>query len=224
MLIVLFMHRMDPNLNDWLDMFFQTNSELLNVASTPYTCPSLATPSQTTQPTTSHPVEPCTNEPEDHDESDDHDENDDYLANPVPENEHVGVDDELMYSSSSKTIPEEREFEAILEEMESKSGSESDTDYEEADGLIGKDPLPTVGIISYDKENPPMTVGSLYHDIKEFKLALCQHAIIKEFEFNTEKRDPRRVRVYCSKKVEDKCKWRIHASTMKDDKTIKVYC
>jgi hypothetical protein len=138
-------------------------------------CPSLTTGSQSTQPTTGHHVEPFTNEPEDHDESDDRDDNDDYLANLVPENEHVGVDDELMYLSSSKKIPEDRESELILEEIESESesGSDSVTDYEEADGLIGKDPLPTVGIISSDKENPPMTVGSLYPDIKEFRLVLC---------------------------------------------------
>lgn len=75
---------------------------------------------------------------------------------------------------------------------------------------------------SYDKEDPPMVVGSTHVDMKQFKLALSQHAIKHGFEFDTEKSDPRRMRVYCSRKVEEGCRWRLHASTMADKVTVKV--
>jgi hypothetical protein len=104
---------------------------------------------------------------------------------------------------------------------DSQSDSESDVEYEEEDGLIGQDPLPPVPIVAYDRDDPPMSVGSLYPNMAEFRLALSQHAIKYEFEFNIEKSDPDRMRVYCSRKKEDKCRWRLHASTL-DGVTIKV--
>ncbi|XP_066320176.1 uncharacterized protein [Miscanthus floridulus] len=58
--------------------------------------------------------------------------------------------------------------------------------------------------------------------MREFRIALSQHAIKHEFEFNIEKSDPGRVRAYCSKKKDEGCRWRLHASTMKDNITIKV--
>ena len=67
-----------------------------------------------------------------------------------------------------------------------------------------------------------MSVGSLYPNIAEFRLALSQHAIKNEFEYNIEKSDPERLRAYCSKKEEEGCKWRLHASTYRDGVTIKV--
>ena len=66
-----------------------------------------------------------------------------------------------------------------------------------------------------------MSVGSVYPNMKQFKLALNQHAIKHEFEYLTEKSDPGRVRAYCSKKVQEGCRWRLHART-KEDKSLKV--
>jgi hypothetical protein len=56
----------------------------------------------------------------------------------------------------------------------------------------------------------------------EFRLALSQNVIKHEFEFNIEKSDPGRVRVYCSRKKDEGRRWRLHARTMKDKITIKV--
>ena len=76
--------------------------------------------------------------------------------------------------------------------------------------------------VAYDPNDPPMSVGSLYPNISQFRLALFQHAIKNEFEYNTEKSDPERLRAYCSKKEEEGCRWRLHASTYRDGVTIKV--
>ena len=45
-------------------------------------------------------------------------------------------------------------------------------------------------IVAYDRDDPPMSVGSLYPNIVQFRLALSQHATKNEFEYNTEKSDP----------------------------------
>jgi hypothetical protein len=50
------------------------------------------------------------------------------------------------------------------------------------------------------------------------------HAIKHEFEYNTEKNDPERIRVYCSKKVEEGCRWRLRAKTMDDEVTVQISC
>lgn len=121
----------------------------------------------------------------------------------------MGVDDEDLYLPIPK---------GVGEESDSESDSFSDEEYEEEDELIWEDPLPPVPIVAYDREDPPMSVGSIYPNIQEFKLALSQHAIKNEFEYNTKKSDPGRMRAYCSRKVAEKCKWRLHASTIKTKK------
>ena len=152
--------------------------------------------------------QPSTNEPADDDILAD----DGILANPKPHNEHVGIDDEAEYLTHGKSGP------AHIE----SSDSESDEEYEEEDGLVGKDPLPPTSVLAYDKNNPPMCVGSIYPNMREFRLALSQNAIKYEFEFNIEKSDPERVRVYCSRKKDEGCRWRLHARTMKGNITMKV--
>jgi hypothetical protein len=113
-----------------------------------------------------------------------------YLGNPLPENKHVGVDEETIY----------------LDKEEENSDSEKEEDlnscseFEEEPLLIGKDSLPDHVNVDYDKKNPPMIVGSTYANMEEFKLALAQHAIKNEFEYQWEKSDPSRYRAYCSRK------------------------
>jgi hypothetical protein len=68
-----------------------------------------------------------------------------------------------------------------------------------------------------------MTVGSVYRDMNAFKLALPSHAVKHEFQYDIEKSDTGRYKVYCCGSTEG-CRWRIHASTMKGDKSIKVIC
>ena len=67
-----------------------------------------------------------------------------------------------------------------------------------------------------------MTVGSRYPNMDEFKLAIRQHAVKRDFEFDTEKSGPRRFTSHCKRKDEDGCPWRIHASTMDDMCTIVI--
>jgi len=98
---------------------------------------------------------------------------------------------------------------------------ESEYDPQEEDGLVGNDPVPPL-VVSYDKENPPMAVGSTYTNMAEFKLALSYYAIKHEFEYDTEKSDPERMILHCSRKLKYGCRWRLYAATMDDKMSIQV--
>ena len=167
------------------------------------------------------------------------DSEDAYLRNPQPENEHVGVDDEGMYNEPVHGLDlvvysaKDKDKQYVLveddeDEVESgselgKSGSESESEIEEAEDLVGDDnEKGHVLDTEYDKEDPPMTEGTTYPNMATFKLALSQHAIKNEFEYRTVKSAPKRFTGIWSRKNEDKCPWRIHASTTKDKQTIMV--
>ena len=68
-----------------------------------------------------------------------------------------------------------------ISDSEWESDSDDDDDYEEdeADEMVkDKVPLSNPEIV-YDKNDPPMTVDSIYENMSYFKLALATHAIRK---------------------------------------------
>ncbi|CAO2172944.1 unnamed protein product [Urochloa humidicola] len=165
---------------------------------------------------------------------------DTYLQNPLPKNEHVGVDEEVIYLtnepvdaivfagehihqdkfSAAEEQAEDEDEEDEDEEGEDGSDSEGDEQFiAEEEGVDEPDQIP---IAQYDPDDPPMIVGSTYPNMKEFKLALSSHGIKNEFEYNIEKSTKFRFRGYCSRKSKDNCPWRIYASTMEDTHTVKV--
>jgi hypothetical protein len=124
---------------------------------------------------------------------------DDYLRNPLSENEHVGVDEEIIYldtvSVNAVDVPgcsEKGKEKAVAEdglEDESENGSENEFEDEDELEAAEDEPYEEVNhhpIADFDEEDPPMELGTTYHNMYVFKLALCQHAIKHEFEFNTE--------------------------------------
>nr|XP_045085045.1 uncharacterized protein LOC109761194 [Aegilops tauschii subsp. strangulata] len=103
--------------------------------------------------------------------------------------------------------------------LDHESEDESDEEVEEDEEVHEAELAPH---LEYDKLDLPMIEGRKYPNMAEFKLALSQHAIKHEFEFNTEKSAPHRSRAYCSRRDEDKCPWTIYASTMEDGCTVMV--
>ncbi|XP_037482216.1 uncharacterized protein LOC119360839 [Triticum dicoccoides] len=157
---------------------------------------------------------------------------DSYLCNPIPQNEHVGIDEEKMYLEKEPIPPKlvlfsgkEKDKTNVSEDESedgSKDGSEDGSEEEpevEEEELHELDHAPN---IEYDQQDPPMTVGSTYPNMEVFKLALSQHAVKRDFEYNTEKSTQRRLRAYCKRRDEDDCPWRIHASTTADRRTVMV--
>jgi hypothetical protein len=88
-----------------------------------------------------------------------------------------------------------------------------------ADTHVG-DGIPSEMVISYDKNNPPMEVGTLYPSMEEFNMVVRQFAINKEFDLGTIKSDKRRYRCYC--KSSEDCPWKISGSKHKEQKIVKV--
>ncbi|KAM0838195.1 hypothetical protein ACQ4PT_061129 [Festuca glaucescens] len=181
-------------------------------------------PSEPYEPITEH----CTDMHVQPNNSAEHDD-DSYLRNPIPENEHVGIDEENIYLEK-EPIPlnmvlfsgkeKEKDKGYVPEdESEDESEGENEAEVEDEEEVHEADHAQNV---EYDKEDPPMTVGSTYPNMDEFKLALRQHAVKREFEYNTEKSAPRRFRCYCKRRDEDDCPWRIHASTTDDMQTVVV--
>jgi hypothetical protein len=113
---------------------------------------------------------------------------DSYLRNPIPENEHVGIDEENMYlekepvplnvvlfSDKEKDrdyVPEDESEDESEDEGEDES--EDEAEIEEDEEVHEPDHAQN---FDYNKEDPPMTVGSRYPNMEEFKLALRQHAV-----------------------------------------------
>ena len=153
---------------------------------------------------------------------------DNKFMNPEPQNEYVGVDEEGLYIDIAPTSHANVDTSEKKDEdydpgsnSESESDSESDMDAE-VDEII-KDTLPShIFEVAYNKDDPPIEVGSIYPNMFEFKLALATHAIKNEFDYNIEKSEPGKYRAYCTGYV-DGCKWRIHVSrTMKNQSTVQV--
>lgn len=85
------------------------------------------------------------------------------------------------------------------------------------------DEVPGEMVISYDKNNPSMALGTMYPTMEEFKLAVRQFAIKEEFDLGVEKSCKTRYRAYCKSGDEDcPCTWRINGTKQKGQSTVEV--
>jgi hypothetical protein len=86
------------------------------------------------------------------------------------------------------------------------------------DSIHVDDKDPTKPMMDWDMDNPE-SVGTSYPSMPEFRLAVKQHAIVKEFDLGTEKSDKTRFRGFCKA---NGCPWIIRARTQLD-KSVRVY-
>uniref|UniRef100_A0A0E0KDQ5 Transposase MuDR plant domain-containing protein n=1 Tax=Oryza punctata TaxID=4537 RepID=A0A0E0KDQ5_ORYPU len=84
--------------------------------------------------------------------------------------------------------------------------------------IVVSDEVPADPELVWDRDDPPMEVGTKYPSMNEFRMAVKQHAIVHEFELETKKSDKDRFRGRCSAIG---CPWKIRAKTQAD-KTIRV--
>ncbi|WVZ74373.1 hypothetical protein U9M48_022561, partial [Paspalum notatum var. saurae] len=144
-----------------------------------------------------------------------------YLMNPHPEYEHVGVDEEDIYVDDDKC--EKEKLGKDHEEDYIPSSDSDDLENEFSEDEEQKDPvLPHEPVQVHNENDPPMTVGTVYADMNVFRLALAQHSIKHEFQYDIERSEPGRFRACCAAKDEEGCRWRIHASMMQDNVSIQV--
>ncbi|KAM0855909.1 hypothetical protein ACQ4PT_049473 [Festuca glaucescens] len=74
-------------------------------------------------------------------------------------------------------------------------------------------------IVEYDKNDPSMDEGTVFGSVIDCRNALATFAIVREFDYITEKSDPTRLRAHCAF---EGCRWRIHASFMKNSKLFQI--
>jgi hypothetical protein len=82
------------------------------------------------------------------------------------------------------------------------------------------DHVPGEGLYAYDPNNTSMDIGTVYPNMKEFRLAMKQFAINKEFEYCIVKIDPTRFIANCK---DEACSWHINGRRQPDMTTVKVY-
>jgi hypothetical protein len=82
------------------------------------------------------------------------------------------------------------------------------------------DHVPEERLYAYDPNKPCMDIGTVYSNMKEFRLAMKQFAINEEFEFHLVKTDKKRYIADCA---DDDCPWHINGRAQPDGMTVKVY-
>ncbi|KAK3139915.1 hypothetical protein QOZ80_5AG0392570 [Eleusine coracana subsp. coracana] len=150
------------------------------------------------------------------------------LLGPNYEPEYVGMDDEGMYLSGNDddnvaaqtyVAPNDVAIvpNVVIEKEDGCRREEEDID--DADWEGTEDDNIVIPIAMHDKKNPVMKVDTKFCNIHDFRLAICQYAIKKEFEFNLDKSEPGRFRAHC---VAEGCKWYIYTKAMMDKTTFQV--
>lgn len=139
---------------------------------------------------------------------------------PIVEDE-IGVamavmDEDAMYAFVG--LRAEDESAAEKDKERTPAPGMVDVALEEADVPVS-DMISGEAAIFYDREDPPMTVGSTYATMDEFRSAVRQHAIKGQFELGTQSSDRDRFRGYCTA---EGCPWAIVARLMHDRKSVRV--
>jgi hypothetical protein len=129
----------------------------------------------------------------------------------------VSVDDECLYIDIGPAPP----IPTSQSEPDTLLDDEVEEDEIEEDDIVTYREPSQKPDADYDKNDPPMAVGTMYSDMNAFKLALATHATKYEFQYNIEKSDKSRYRVYCSGKNVG-CRWRIHTTLLSDQVIVKI--
>ena len=135
------------------------------------------------------------------------------------EEEYVGVNDEHMYMpvppteppTQPPTQPEAPNTASNDEENSAEGGIPLEAEVNDAD--------PQELNVLHDPENPKVELGAKFPDIVSFRKAIRHWAVKEGFEFCGVRTDKTRFLAKCAAKG---CPWRIHASRIFDNKTIKV--
>ena len=102
----------------------------------------------------------------------------------------------------------EKENESNVDDLELQDGE-----------LLVDDHISSEDYVFYDRENPPIKVGTIYPSMDEFRAAVRQHGIMGQFELGTQKSCKDLFRGYCKAKG---CPWSIVARLMRDKQQVRV--
>lgn len=136
------------------------------------------------------------------------------ISDPEQDGEpYVLADVETLFEAMGFKAADERVAQAIEEEIAIPVIPEDVLhDMNEA-GVVVHDNEHSEPMLDWDRDNPPMSVGTVYPCMVDFRLAVRQHSIVTEFELGTNKSDTTRFRGHCKARG---CPWVIRARTQSD--------
>ena len=73
--------------------------------------------------------------------------------------------------------------------------------------------------VQFNRDDPSLAEGTIFSDVIECRNALATFSIKTQSEFKIDKSEPGRLTVHCAY---PRCKWRMHASLMRNSKLFQV--
>eukprot|EP00267_Zea_mays_P051604 XP_020404572.1 uncharacterized protein LOC109944281 [Zea mays] len=134
----------------------------------------------------------------------------------VPDEVVYDNEDERLYPDLVKSHP------TLL--LDNRPAQFVDTNQEEEEenidmGMSGHEDDEDRPVIDYDKDNPSLAEGTIFPSMVDCRNALATYCIKGEYDFEIDKSEPSRLRVHCTY---ERCRWRMHASKMRDRTLIQV--
>ncbi|KAM0839800.1 hypothetical protein ACQ4PT_060075 [Festuca glaucescens] len=128
---------------------------------------------------------------------------------------HSEDEDERMYPD---IVPSNHDY---IPAIYASTDDEEDQEYIDMGGFEDREIQEDADrpIVEYEKNDPSMDEGTVFRSVIDCRNALATFAIVREFDYITEKSDPTRLRAHCAF---EGCRWRIHASFMKNSKLFQV--
>nr|XP_020198301.1 uncharacterized protein LOC109784113 [Aegilops tauschii subsp. strangulata] len=132
-------------------------------------------------------------------------------------------EDEILFPELVDRVSQQTVEDEYAEEPSSRARFD-DTDDEERevniDSLVlqeydGED-MPT---IEWNRENPDLTPGTIFESMVDCRNAVTTYCIITENSYEVDRSEPGRFTVHCPY---DRCRWRLHASSMRKSKLIQI--
>ncbi|KAM3297130.1 hypothetical protein ACQJBY_039150 [Aegilops geniculata] len=138
----------------------------------------------------------------------------------VPTNDD---EDEMMFPELVDVASQQAVDDEYMEEPISQARFD-DTDDEEkvenTDSLIEDeydgDDMP---IIEWNRENPELSVGTIFQSMVDCRNAVTTWCIISENTYRIKRSEPARFTVFCPY---PRCRWKLHASRMRESKYIQI--
>ena len=136
------------------------------------------------------------------------------------------VDDEVMYALSGLRL-EDEEADKAREAARKVCGEQNDDTWEvdtTGAAIDVDDYLPGERTVVHDPNRPRMDLGTVYPNMKEFRLAMRQFAIRAEFELHIVKTDPTRYIADCKGEGcnGERCRWHLVGCRQPDGCTVMV--
>jgi hypothetical protein len=139
------------------------------------------------------------------------------LITPLTEDQigsaHPVMDEDAVYEFVGLRGEDERAEQARMAAQKVTEIDLDDVEKQDADLLV-HDNVPGEDYVIYDKEDPPMKVGTIYSSMNEFRAAVRQHAIKGQFQLATKKSRPD---YFLGKCAHEGCSWSISARLIPGD-------